>query len=748
MTSPTVFSSRAGQRVVTENTGVKRIAGADLLTQGKIPEWQYYLLDIESIVVYRNDGSDVWVNGLGQAAAGSLAVRDSIPAFEGYRFYVLEQDTAYEYKSGSWTGSVFSGNTLSPTFVEINTASQLERGRKYYVTADADLTLPPLDDTAGGNGASLFGHEIEVVVARGVTSRFLPSGAEAFTKSSGTNVTPLILATATSYLLVMGATAWEVMAVDVLDLQVQLDGKLVAANNLSDVANADTARDNLDVFSTAEASADSDGAVDNIIAGSGLTKTGSSAAGTSAFAADFATASEATNPAVTDKVLSPSHVTSAVTAATRGSEFNNITGLLPATTESKFLMTANVDRTRVDYPEFTGVFNSDPYIRHDALTTVVVPAGQIVLPNTGADPTSHYVSVNSAGTISLSLGQLDKQSTSEFFLGVIVEINGEVALGAGGDVINNGPWLASTETSMRISDTTVSGGLVQPSVTVGKVAMDALTFTRESVNWEQSDIEPHQRTLGAVDPLLWTYLDRNGNVIGTLQTDEVDGNQLDDTTNVGNNEYSIQVVYSSSEGVIGVLAGQSTFSTLVAAQAAVENYNPVIPTILTNVSEISRWIVRGSQYPGSGSLDLTDANNFVATVSNTVSGGASASAAINVTASNTNSTLTATNVQEQNDELANRTDLKPTTGGGAITFPSIMVEDATPYTLPAVPTEEGVVQKLVAFGGVIATFNTNGGTNDITSSNGKFADDNVFRILEADNGKIYYLISRAGKWVL
>ena len=334
----------------------------------------------------------------------------------------------------------------------------------------------------------------------------------------------------------------------------------------------------------------------------------------------------------------------------RSSPSVNMSGLLPATTEDKFLLTANVDRTKVDFPEFTLLFNPDPYLRNSLANIFTKAAGQITLPNTSG-VVSYFVSIDNAGVITLEPALVDKESTTKIHLGVVVGNNGEVAVGVDGDVINNGPWLASSDTSTRLREDEIRGGFISASATVGKLKQDALEFLRESVNWEVSTVSPHISHLAARDEINFTYLDRFGVVIGTLQTDEVDGNALDNGSNVNNNDYSIQVVYSSSQGVMGVLKGQESFSNLIEALAVVENYAPIIPPILQDVVELSRWVVRGNQFPGSGSLDLTDGDNFVSVAGSSVGGSSTSNTASNILTDNSNG-LTGTNTQDNLNELS------------------------------------------------------------------------------------------------
>ena len=169
--SPAAYVGTTGNEKIVQNIGAKRIQGNELVARGKVPQFLYYIVDIKALAVFENQGADVWIGAFGQPVAGSAAIRDSIPAFEGQRFYVIDQDTSFEYKNGSWTGTVFEGNVQSPTYIELDgTKLQLERGLKYRIGTAGAYVLPKLDATATGEGRSLNGHAIEIVVNFGIAA--------------------------------------------------------------------------------------------------------------------------------------------------------------------------------------------------------------------------------------------------------------------------------------------------------------------------------------------------------------------------------------------------------------------------------------------------------------------------------------------------------------------------------------------------------------------------------------------------
>ena len=696
--SPAAYVGTTGNEKIVQNIGAKRIQGNELVARGKVPQFLYYIVDIKALAVFENQGADVWIGAFGQPVAGSAAIRDSIPAFEGQRFYVIDQDTSFEYKNGSWTGTVFEGNVQSPTYIELDgTKLQLERGLKYRIGTAGAYVLPKLDATATGEGRSLNGHAIEIVVNFGIAATLNAyDGTEQFV-ANGANRNSINLLAEQHYVIVHDGTKWNVFAIDVEGIQNSLDTKMDKAANLSDVADPATARTNLDVFDKAASTAMAEGKVDGQTAGAGVNKTGNAADGNIVWFLDFATPQEVQEGTVNNKPITPADITDAVTNATRSSEFNNITGLLPKTTEAKFNLVTNADRTKVDYTEFTVVFNSDPYIRTSQLVSLTVIAGQITLPNT-AGIVTHRVVVNNMGVVSLSPTRPDPTSTTEIMLGTIIAINGEVLSLGGQDQILVTPWLASSDYAVRHNTTTIDGGKVAASATAGKVSKAAITINQESSNWEASTTSPHKTVLPPSDPLVFATMDRNGAFVNP-STDEINGELLDTGASVGNNNYSIQIAYQATETVVVVLLGQQTYASYNDAVAAIQVYAPIIPTPLATALEFSRWVIKGDQHAGSGSLDLGVANNF-STFSGmaVISGGSSASSASEIISSNTQNTLATTNLQEQVNELSSRTDWEFHTGGGTLVDENAIVTDGTNVTLPPLP-QTGIQQRIMAIGG-------------------------------------------------
>lgn len=747
---PKVFSSRAGQRIITENTGVKRIAGTDLLLQGKIPEWQYYLLDIQSTVVFANTGPDVWVNGLGQPAAGSLAIRDSISPFEGYRFYVIEQDTSYEWIGGSWTGTVFDGNTLSATFIKVNGDIILARGRKYHVVADAQLTIPKIDDTANGNGASLFGHEVEIVVARGVTCSLVANGVENYITAAGAINTPTPLNTGNDNLLVFGDTAWELFVVDLIGLQSQLDSKLAKAANLSDVANAGTARANLDVFSKAESSADSDAAVDNQTGGIGITKTGNSSAGTVQYNADFASSVEALNNTIVDKAINPKTLSEVQQSIQRYSELIQRTGLVQSATETQFKLDRNaINLDTLEWDEFTVVFNPEPSTQLAALQISTIAASSIVVPNV-AGVSAHFVTLNSSLVIAFSLTPVPVESVDIMLLGIVVLQDGDIAdVTVGVPFIETIPWLGSSAWALRHATPIIIGGGITPNADVPSATIDvgAIERSEESINFAMDTSDAHLRTFPAVPKATWTYIDSTGLLVGPVGREDIDGSLLEGGT-IASNAFGIQVVFVTRLGTFAILTAQVSYANLSEVTAAIAGYAPTIPAVLANAIELARMAVKGNQVFGGGQLDLTMATNFF-TIQGTGVAGAGANNASNVISSTTNNTLEDTNVQSNLDELSNRTAWEFITGGGVLEIShKYIIGDSLGYTMPVMGAAREFVG-LSANGGVTPTMtvdNVTAAEHFIKAIDLVDNGDTTFQIDAADNGKEYLAISNAIDW--
>lgn len=640
--------SAAGQRTIVENVGAKRILGTELVAIGKMPNWVYYLVDIDSICVYANQGADVWIGAFGQPVAGSQAIRDSLTPFEGQKFYVIDTDISYTYKGGAWEGGVVRANTLAPTWINATEGNTIARGRSYVVTASGNYIMPP--KVSATLGDTLEGHYFQLLVERGVNATLLGNGSDTFINNVSDAETSMDISGGTLYTGVYMNGEWEIYYLEVGAI-------LQASNNLSEVDPA-AARTNLDVPSNTELEDALDLKLDkstSITVDSGITKTGTLSDNTIVLGVDFASPAEAADVNNEVKVINPKTLAPAVSSATRSSQYNNITGLLPKSTETKFLMTANVDRTKVDYPEFTVVFNPDPYLRTQEVTLVTFPAGQLTLP-AGAGVVTKRAVAHINGTVTLEDTVPEASSVDKTFLGSIVVSNGEVgSTPAFGDQIFNVPWLASSESTLRTSSIKFTGGTIAPSATVGQLRRGVAYVERESGNWENSTLNPHKSTLGATDPITFTYLNDDGSIYGTIGTSDVDGRVLTGGVPVANNKYSIQVAYITTEGLIIVLLGQVAYDTMSDTLAQIENYLPVKPSILDGTIEFSRWAVKGTQHAGNINLDLNDSDKFVATSGSQIEGGTSGGNAADIVSSTTNNDLASTNLQEQLNELAERT---------------------------------------------------------------------------------------------
>jgi hypothetical protein len=746
-TSPAVVIGDTGQNKIVQNMGAKRILGTSLIALGKVPQYAYYLVDISSMCFWANDGTNTWIGGFGHVVAGNQTQRESLTPFETQKFYDVDTDISYEYKGGLWSGGVVAANVLAATYLELTGATTLTRGRSHVIVTSGDYTLPVSVSPTLGN--TQVGHKIEVVVARGVVAYLLSHITEAFINDEGPVETIMQMAAGNLYTLVFNGTKWEVYAVDLIYIASQIDSlftdKMDKSANLGDVVSPAAARANIDVYSKLESVADTDAAIDNQIDGNGITKVGSSAAGTVEWSVDFASPADALNPAIDNKAITPATIAVAVSAAVGASQFNNITGLAPKDTEVKFELTANVNRTLVDHPEFTIAFNTDPYLRNDLLTKITVPAGSVLLPNT-AGVVTHRVVVSNLGVITFNPTKPATSSVTEILLGTVVALNGEVLSSGGVDQIIDSPWLSSSEYNVRNDATSIAGDIIIPSATLGKVTKSRADLHQEGANWVNSTLTPHTVVIPAQIDFKFSTLDRNGAFIAS-GIDEVTGRFDDLGAGVGANNWTIQLVYQATANLVVVLLGQDVFPTFADADNVVATYAPIIPTPLATALEISRWIVKGNQYPGSGFVDLGIATNFKVVSGASVSGAGSVSTASDIVSSNTQNTLSTTNLQTQIDELSDRTDWEWPVGGGLIDSSGIVATDATAFTLPVVP-QAGIEQRLAAIGGISATFNTSGGGNNITSSNNKFPDDSQFVIEPADNGKIYTLISNGTKWVL
>lgn len=730
--------SAVGQRTIVENVGAKRILGTELVAIGKMPNWVYYLVDIDSICVYANQGADVWIGAFGQPIAGSQALRDSLTPFEGQKFYVIDTDISYTYKGGAWEGGVIQANRLAPTWLKATPSQTLTRGRSYVIPSTGSYYMPPITDAEEGD--TLDGHYIEILVERGVNATLVANGTDTFINTIGSTETSMDITGGTLYTAVFMDGEWEIFYLEVGAI-------LQASNNLSEVDPA-AARTNLAVPSTTEVAEGLALKLDkatNVGTAAGITKAGALSSNNLVLGVDFATDVEAADVNNAVKVISPKTIAPAVTAATRSSQFTNITGLLPKATESKFLMTANADRTKVDYPEFTVVFNSDPYLRTQEVTLVTFPAGQISLP-TGVGIVTKRVVANINGTITLANTIPDENSINKSFMGSIVISDGEVgSTPAFGDQIFNVPWLASSESTLRHSAVKFTGGTIAPSTTLGQLKRGVAYVERESGNWEQSTINPHKSTLGAIDPITFTYLNADGSVYGTIGTSDVDGRYLSGNVALANNKFSIQVAYITTEGLIVVLLGQSEYATMSDTLAAIESYIPVKPAILEGTIEFSRWAVKGSQHVGSLTLDLVDPEKFVATSGSQIEGGTSGGNAADIVSSTSNNTLSSTNLQEQVDELADRDGWvrdNTSTVIGANT--NRVLHTVAAYTVPnGSALKDFITLKMESLTDITLTFAT-----ALVDSSNKQVSSTTFLVEGTNVGAVYTLSWNGTNWVI
>lgn len=607
-TTPLNFGSTPGQKNYVQNTGVKRILGTNLVGQGKISNWVFYLEDIKSMVVWANDGTDVWFSAIGQPAAGNLAFRDSLTPFEGQRFYVIEQDIAYEYKGGSWTGTVFEGNLVSPTYLTLDEPTSMTMGRKHLLADNGTFVLP--------TDFAKEGHEVEFEIVTGFTVVITAQdGSELIIgDASLPSTTGLNGATGIVYRCVYHLGQWNIFFTDA--------GDLIKA-------------------------------IDAIVIGKGLIKTGNAVSGNMALSVDFATDEEAEDVNIDDKAISPKTVMPSVNAATRANQHNNITGLLPKTTDPIFNITGNIGDNFVTYTLFTAAFNLDPYLRNTPLEIIDFTAGTLNIPNI-VGVSNLYIVARNDNTVVIQNTRPLPTSVTECLLGAVVAVNGLIIDdGTGNPSVGVFPWLASSYYDIRNAKPTVSGGIFSASATPAKVGVTNYTINSEGVNWENSQLLPHTKTLIGVDPAVWSVVDRDGNVLG-IGVDEIDGRTQDDGTPIPSNDYSIQVMFANIEGNLILLPGQSNYMTLDEARADVFAYAPIIPSIGANWLELSRWIVKGDQYSGGPQLDLTDPDNYQTFNGLDIVLPTQSNNAQDITSSNTDNNLKSTNLQEQIDELSQR----------------------------------------------------------------------------------------------
>ncbi len=694
-----------GDKQVIQNVGAKRIVGTDLLTLGKVPQFVYYLVDISQICFYANDGTDTWIGGFGYPIAGSIALRDSLQPFQGQRFYDIDNDISYTYQGGAWEGGAIQANVMAPTVLTLTQPTQLTRGREHELLSSGEYFLPKAFTPE--EGATLNGHLIVLYVGRGINANLRAPEDESFISGAGEETTSLMLTGGLMYSAVFFAGKWQLYYVDLSTFGVNAGDGILAEGNV----------------------------VDNTLV----------------LSADFATEEESLDTTNKVKVISPYTLARAVNAAAGASEYNNITGLSPKKDDVKLELSIGSDNTKVAYTAFTAVFNSEPFLRFEELQIVEYEAGELQLPSYSGTATMRIVAKQD-GTVYASLTQVPRGTTDEVYLGFVITVDGVILENEGDQGIETTPWLSSSDYTTRHSGLRVTGAKYSPSTIVGKLTRGVVELTKEGANWSNSTVDPHTRTLGATDPTTWTYLDASGAIVGDLATDEVDGQYLADGTLVEDTKYSIQVVYIGSRGDVGVLLGQISYNNNTIALANAENYSPTVPTALNGAVEVSRWIVRGNQYPGSGQLDLTDPVKFSTVEGMGISGSSGATKAADIIAENSSNTLSTTNLQLQLNELSDRTDWKLVTAAESplLEAGNYLATDTGTYILPELP-QANVRIRLAATGKVVPTFKIDSGagrTEQIVSSNGKFNPDTEFQIEQDDNGIIFELVSDGTNYIL
>lgn len=197
-----------GQKVLVKNIGVKRLAGADLVAKGKIPNWAFYIDEINAVAVWAGTAAldvDVWYGGLGYPVAGDNSLRDSLIALEGQRYWSTEDNIAYVYAGGTWTESgTPSPAAALPTTLVLNGSNQLSLERRHLFAANGTYTLPAA--TASDNG-----HTILFQAANGVAAAIIAAGTgTTITRGSATGESAYTTVPSVLYRAVYKDGVWEI----------------------------------------------------------------------------------------------------------------------------------------------------------------------------------------------------------------------------------------------------------------------------------------------------------------------------------------------------------------------------------------------------------------------------------------------------------------------------------------------------------------------------------------------------------
>lgn len=595
-----VFSTSPGNMPQQFNVGVKRITGAQLLAAGKRKNWVYFITDIQVCAVYENAGRNVWLGTNGIPVAGDNAIQASLIPVQGQRFYNLATGPQ-EWKGTSWgAGSYAVSNKLTPRIRLVEESTILSPEVEHYVVVDACQLTFPDDDF------SVIGTSLDIFISPEVTGTVLVAPEDfVFNTPGQVGVASLALNPSGIYKLVRTETGVvEVISTD------NVDPVLRKSQNLADVANTLIARSNLDVYSKDEVAAIA-GMLSTLDAG--ITISGSPASivqdpenGFYHISINYNNDPNTVINAQPDDVKQPltayavrAAVEIAVNNAVGMSQFNNISGLAFASTT--FSLTVNPDLVTLNVGAAVWVFNTDPYLRVQPIAVRSMP-GSVITPVLPAGPAYRYITISTVGDYAVS-STYDPLDFTKALVGRLFSIDGQIKWAVAS------PAIASSDMSLRTSPLALNGGRLRSKAAGQWLTREAAVLYDEGIGWSQSQNSPHSQTLPLLDDVRIDIVNTDGSLFAQQQQ-FVKGDQLGDGSPVAVGEYTVQIVYRMLDGRYLVPRPTTKYSTKLLADAAIASVVFNKPTWMEEAIEVCRWVVKGDQFPGSGSYNISVLSNF------------------------------------------------------------------------------------------------------------------------------------------
>lgn len=624
-----------GKHVRSLNVSVVRLLGRDLVAQAKIPDWIFYIEEIQCCAIYANDGTERWYGMDGKPVAGNIATRNSIIPHEGQRYYVIEEDKNYEYKGGSWTGTTYSNVLSSPTAVTKSASGQLSVGVSYIISGDGNYVLP----TTG----VATGHEVWITVAADVEANLkADTGSDIVLQGNAVSNDYFKLETGILYYAVFLDGYWNIFFSN-------LEGFSLNSENLSELTNKETARSNINVLSVEESEELTAEMIDAIGVTAPVKKSGSASSANlmiSVTLADATTAEDLTNNKV---LLTPYTGSLLVNRANKMNQHNNITGLVDY--GAKFTITYDAPTGTISYNAFQAAFNLDPYMRSNALQLVTFNSGQKTIPSV-PEVVTYYVVAKIDGTVSINLTKPLSSSVNEVLLAIFVAKDGALITGTN---LLVAPWLASTDYGTRNKRVELRDISANIADSIGHISVSSYSAYMEGINWKSSTIQPHNVIRIGQNNITWGIIDSTDDSLVASNLSQVSGSTLDDGSAVTADQFTIQILLWHPVGHYFVLRGQQEYATMADALADLYTYAPSVGTFLNNAEEVARWIICEDQYSGNGAFDTGNPNKFRIFSGTGVAVTSSNSTAATISSSTDNNSLGSTNLQVQIDELSSRT---------------------------------------------------------------------------------------------